>query len=666
MSGGFARGLKHFVEDEFSAVSMPRYMTITGTKVGFVLRFMQCILVAGIVMHCVWAKIWLQSYIPVAVDDALYIERGDWSESPTVLHHPSNHPFNHCTQAASYWFDHNGIRHRPAGCRALDYYEAATLEGEHLFIPSFIKERTLWHGHGAWCSETGRSWCSSSSINGSFVATSPTDCSCKVDTSSSKFRPWLVEGRTDSAHIREGPHNSLKEQPKESLLTKVLHKDRVPCTVGGRSEWLHADAWNGISGTVEEWLACAGESLDDAPRQQAKFSGAVPRLRTMDFTMQFTFDYQNQHALSHRGVVCYLTVEVLTQGTLGVNTYIHLDIPAEAAGLTKIERAQTRHGIRLKNRVTGSYHTFDISKVVTMLVNLLVLVKLPHRLACFVLLYCFGLTSEIYRRAIRSKLNVIKYFQNAVAQILIAEAGFRGLLGGKWKETPDNLQGLRKQHLFKHMNHIFDHHLKSGDMQVDTVKSLTAAFFQHIDNNDSGDISCQEFIEVATENEAVDVHTMTRFFSKHTMHKGFSFQDVLGPDTSILFGRLSKFSVPGASASLQGLIFKNHTEIPSQDEHQLQEQSMHAGNRLEELQGHKLEEGDQLQAEEHYSNRLEELQDDKLEEGEIDHQTPSCCPDIIHLENQLSRFQHALVALTRRLERVEIRDMTEQISTWKI
>jgi hypothetical protein len=303
----------------------------------------------------------------------------------------------------------------------------------------------------------------------------------------------------------------------------------------------------------------------------------------MGFRLQFTFDYNNKHALSHLGVVCHLTVQVLTQWTPGANSFIHQDLPSTAAGPTTVERAQTRYGIRVAKRVVGSYRTFDIFKIVTTLVNFVVLVQLPKRFVCFVLLYCLGLNSEIHRRAVRSKFNAISYFQNGVARILIAQAGFCSLMRGKWKCTAGN---LTKSSLFEHMCDIYKDRLNSGEMQLDTLKSLTGVFCAYADHGDTGDISCQEFISVATQNaHSLDVHFAARFFSRLSRRQQNSYQDFVGNDLTNIFHRVTTWSHRSSAHErhIEGPDVTNCTGIVSECGPQLQERCMHAGQT--ELEG---------------------------------------------------------------------------------
>jgi len=688
--GALGGTLKNLFHEEIQSVAISRCMVIQGTKLGVVQRCMQFAVVVGIVFFFLGNRSWLESHSPVALDNALWIGRGAWPNRDTVLNRTLNHPINHCLHATSFWFEHDGIEHRPTGCRTLGYHEAATTEGENLFIPTLITERTSWHGQGAWCNETGHKWCSNTPMGGTFAPASGTGCSCtfeehffaespeeeairvlhgfQVDISTSKFGPWLVEGRIDSAHLREGPHkNSLREQPHETLLTMVLRNDGSLCTVGGKSEWLHADARNGISGTVQEWLACAGTSLDDAAHQQTSSSGLAPHLRTMGFVLQFTFDYQNQHALSHRGVVCYLTIEVHMQWTSSANSAIHLGVPPTTAELTLVERAQTRHGIRVAKKVIGRYQTFDVFKIVNKIVSFVVIIELPRRFTYFLLLYCLGITSEIYRRAIRSKFDTISYFQNAVARILIAEAGFRGLMGGKWTGSCETLEGLTKRDLFHHMCDIFGHHISTGEMQESTLKSLTAAFFRRIDSNGTGDISCQEFMDVALQNEAVDKPLMARFFSKLSHHGRFSMEDVLGHGMCDLLGRVSRVSSDGGAS-----VVADRIGIINERRPQLQEHCMHVGN--EEMGGCDSWTATFSRSETNDGSNLEEPDDDRLE-GEVKNQTSlwregnsvkidvALQLEIRELVKQLANMQNLQARLVRRLERLEVRDMMQQLYT---
>eukprot|EP00415_Alexandrium_ostenfeldii_P003080 UN3080 len=111
-----------------------------------------------------------------------------------------------------------------------------------------------------------------------------------------------------SMNVLEGPRGEMIER-KGYMTTIFLHGDGTPCKVGGKSEWSNEDSLNGISGTLREFLACAGLDLDSSPRTLLAASGLAPHVRTMGLSLELQLDYQNSIWVD--GVTCYVRVSAV-------------------------------------------------------------------------------------------------------------------------------------------------------------------------------------------------------------------------------------------------------------------------------------------------------------------------------------------------------------------
>jgi len=140
-----------------------------------------------------------------------------------------------------------------------------------------------------------------------------------------------------------------------------------------------------------------------------------------------------------------------------------------------------------------------------------VILQLPLFIVEFVALYCLGILSEIYRNAKRSQLNVYKHFHSAMAKMMIAEMGFRGLMGGAWHGSVLKLS-LTEQGVFEHLSDVFGDQIDAGTLQKEELQRMVAVTFRHIDADGTGTVTCGEFITSFMASELITVPTMARYF----------------------------------------------------------------------------------------------------------------------------------------------------------
>merc|ERR1712008_588043 len=183
------------------------------------------------------------------------------------------------------------------------------------------------------------------------------------------------------------------------------------CAVGGKSRWTRQDAKHGIRGPLRDWLVCGGiPSLDVDPRELGTSGPDWPRhLRAMGLGLRLTFDYRNHHEDVHEGTICFLHISHSLEWTLlPVHNY-HVSAPVGGGADGGWKRKETRQmlGVSITTSMTGKYRVFDIYKLVQSLINMLVLLRIPSLITQFMAMYCFGLASELYRRARMTKYDLM-------------------------------------------------------------------------------------------------------------------------------------------------------------------------------------------------------------------------------------------------------------------
>jgi len=323
------------------------------------------------------------------------------------------------------------------------------------------------------------------------------------------LNPRLVRGSSASGDKKtEGAPGDMKATEGQ-LITRIQSSSGEPCQVGGRSDWTEADARAGIGGELSEWLACAGLTLDTDPRSITPADAFPPHLRTMGLTLQLRLDYRNSKTDDFGQVDCFLTVVAMVTWTRRQRADL---ITAPGPGVDSQETLRkTIYGVSIELNVKGKFWTYAFADAVSFFVQCLVILQLPLFVVEFVALYCLGILSEIYRNAKRSQLNVYKHFHSAMARMMIAEVGFRGLMGGAWHGSVLKLH-LTEQGVLEHLTDVFGDQISAGTLQMGELQRMVAVTFRHIDADGTGSVTCGEFIHSFMSGELITVPTMARYF----------------------------------------------------------------------------------------------------------------------------------------------------------
>jgi len=502
--------------DEFIVVTVPREVAIQNKRLSILWRISQVALVIALLTYSVIDQVWAARHTPDG-----YGLRFMWQESNTEM--VPELSLEHCSAATLYWFNSSfGHKYAPTGCMVLPMDRAYSNYVESMFLPTYVEEVMLWNEPIERC-------------NTSTCTVSTAGCRCKTQHSYFTKNPELQRislwhgyqvdtSAGDGLHMMRGSigataplvgsRSSMQEASGE-LLTRIVDVKGEPCAVGGISEWPKSESTRGISGTLKEWLACAGVALDDDPRKLLPDPSLAPHLRLTGLTLMFHLDYLSIHSSRGRlDVVCEISLEVQAAWTEMPST-TSLAAFKTAAGPVEARRMFRGNGVALATRVTGTFRTFDLTKVMTALVNFIVLFNVPLYFTQFVSLYCLGLVSEIYRRARRTKLNAYHHFQHAVTRNLMGEMAFRGLLGGKFEGNVDD-EGLSPSDWLSQLFEMFQEHVRQGVLSQQDLQDMAVLTFKHLDSGGKGTISRSDFMRSTSSHEFFDMRIMARFFSSET------------------------------------------------------------------------------------------------------------------------------------------------------
>eukprot|EP00419_Tripos_fusus_P005749 CAMPEP_0172678998 /NCGR_PEP_ID=MMETSP1074-20121228/15765_1 /TAXON_ID=2916 /ORGANISM="Ceratium fusus, Strain PA161109" /LENGTH=756 /DNA_ID=CAMNT_0013497107 /DNA_START=161 /DNA_END=2428 /DNA_ORIENTATION=- len=474
-------------------------------------------LFVGVLLYCFTYRVWLGS------SDALgWIVEFNVGKNAHDFSGVGNHTSNHCDKPWDYWYNSSTGRFKPQGCEQLPPWDAVRLEDGGAFVTTHVRERLSWEQVTGPCTTNVREQCAL--IQGSNMTTNRS-CACTLDRDFFTLKP---EGQQliffHSFHVDAGAHsmssrirgvNHESHRMKEAArgivhlegktLTMFLKTDGTACAVGGRSEWDHVGAQHGIAGTLGEWLACAGISLDDRPRDFA------PHFRTWGVTLQLALNYRNHHLNDDvHDVLCRVTVEAQTRRTAAPVMHDLVQVP-QVDGVLKTERLRQVHGVLLSTRVSGDYREFNAYATISTLLELFVLFQVPPFIIRLVALHCLGALSQVYRHARSTRLNIYSHFHCGIARMLLAEIGFHGLLGSSRQEGLTGQGCLSEEHIVAHMQDIFHEQVKKGVLAADELERIGCVVFRHLQrgSNSSG-VSCGDFIHACTFEDTLDSELMIR------------------------------------------------------------------------------------------------------------------------------------------------------------
>merc|ERR1719195_1250510 len=149
-------------------------------------------------------------------------------------------------------------------------------------------------------------------------------------------------------------------EQQSNLETQFLALDGSECKFGGKSLWQHSDAVGGISGTLNELLACAGVTLDSDPAKLVSGTlQASPHLRTMGFQLALHLDYRQD-------IFGKKTVEVRVEAAPTTTVIWKDDVQTSVSSrMGKVARRLRRaHGVAVDVHVTGRMFTFSVYQLV--------------------------------------------------------------------------------------------------------------------------------------------------------------------------------------------------------------------------------------------------------------------------------------------------------------
>jgi len=546
---------REVVADIFS-VSVPKRLLIQNCGLGWLLYILYALLTVCVIVYFALEQLWLKNWTPQAWKVHL---TGMSPAAAANVGFANEYELPHyCNNPQAYWYNRSAefMSLKPTGCRHLGSYEErwwSDGKDGQLFASTLVKDRTMWRQLDGACNTSFLAQCAA--IQGYQEKEADGRCLCKLEEEFFVPNPedrWVVLHHgfivdTDRYFIKQIKGST--ENPWDGsieLLTLVENQDGESCTFGGRSSWTQAEAANGIQGTLKQWLACAGIDLDSSP-QFHDGSGSVPpalHFRTMGLQLRLVLKYLTDHPSATGGkVVCVVRVLAEERWTYLPVVHDRMYIPVQDSAVV-VERLQIAYGVSVTTAVEGRYRTWNGRTAVQAVLELFVLFQIPLFIIRFVALYLLGSVSKMYRRARSTRFNIYSNFHCGIARMLMAEVGFRGLMGGMWTEKIAG-NGVCLDILSKHISDLLYDQLRNRILKHEDIHRIAGVVMTHMTDRSGREVSCGDFVRAVSHDDTFDMDLITEVLKElqQTTVTGGLFQNAMVSNSKALRRSLDNVDV---------------------------------------------------------------------------------------------------------------------------
>jgi len=461
----------NLLENLVSSVPVPKQLTIVNLRLGIFLKVMQ---VAAVVFAVISIYTGNEEDYALSAMDVTF-----WQETGGVA--PAETP-PHCNDVSRYLYNWSSSwMYKPYGCESVepgeDYRKISSAEGR---FSTYIKDTIKEKAYGAAGCSAAATRCST--LGGDFTP-SPgplRPCVC------SKLQEYFVrnpehnlftfkheyevqdthDGRSFQRGSSSAEYTTSDSRPgvktPGQILTRVLKNDgKTPCVVGGRSEYL-SGVDGDITASVEEWLACGELSLEDQSdinRGWGPEENQAPHLRITGALVTLELRYSNSHSLATKDIhtVCDVYVKVKPAWN-SFQEIDHVEIVDTGDGrMAKQYRYRYGYGVSFRFIKGGSFAFFNPNRVLTTIVNTIVLFGIPIQIVTLIAMYGIGSLSKVYYNMANERFYIFKHMLAQSLRMIQANVSFRSL-SGQMRTKSENLKDL-----------------SSCDVEDSLVESISAA-----------------------------------------------------------------------------------------------------------------------------------------------------------------------------------------------
>jgi hypothetical protein len=471
-----------------------------------------------------YTEIWYETFVPSEYGITL------WRESPNATL-AANGDVEHCLDTNLYWYDYSEeFQYQPTSCIPLQGGEAFSKNGNDLYLVTYVQDSVSWDGEGHLCTRETEQLCLDRQEGNAAGypkfewpsnASDVDECKCSHHleyfakqseeqkiafehgyTTKVDYQGTSMEASTSTDEIQVGWRGGTSSTRYGDIMTILQKPDGTRCEVDGKSEFTRTTTGPSLVGTLGEWLACAGVTLDTDPDTLHPSDFNAPQLRTMGLSLTFHLDYVNVHSYPHEGVVAVLTVKVLPKWT-----------SKTSRDFTRIKRLSGQsasrdrysYGVSVDIEVKGTFKFFNIEKFINGFVAALVIFTIPRILFEFLCLYCMGFISEVYRSAKRVPFNLYSQLHQVIARMMVCQGVYRSLIC-----TQDGI--LNQARVTRLLADMFETELATGDLSKQEMSQVIDVIMASLADKD-GTIKCNRFLTACSSNDLIRMEPLIKLLT---------------------------------------------------------------------------------------------------------------------------------------------------------
>eukprot|EP00931_Biecheleriopsis_adriatica_P113013 TRINITY_DN8792_c0_g1_i2.p1 TRINITY_DN8792_c0_g1~~TRINITY_DN8792_c0_g1_i2.p1 ORF type:complete len:728 (+),score=108.52 TRINITY_DN8792_c0_g1_i2:100-2184(+) len=521
-------------------IPVPKSLYIQNKRLAFVYRVLQfaAILFAG--FQIILGRSWLTLYVPAGEGFTMWFTQGDKSdlEDSSSLH---------CSDPAEFEYEwSDSFMYRPTGCQNVDTMRIFSKETPlSAYYMTYVQDTYLWNADGNQCGSSASTECQR---QGGAYSENGASCTCKkyndffvknVEMHKISFlHGYKVQTTPDKTAYQLGVSGEVTKSFKNlrtgkvdtshgGIRTRFYDSTGNLCDMGGKTEWLADDSKAGINVRLADIVKCGKADLDAGLPELRSFAVGESGLPTMrlagaQITLEFVYENPAVHMEGFEEDVCKVRVDVVPAWN-SRTFFSPMQVPHP--GTNNSEAFTTyNYGISLILKPTGSMAFLNIPAFITSLTSVIVILGLPSSIIAFLAFNVVGKYSNIYSKSATEHLDIRKRLAGIVTRQMSAMASFRSITSQQ--KTPfHELQDMPDSQVAELAEDIFSG-LNDGSHDGGSRAHTLAQFLVHrLDLEETGGVSMNDFMTVATQNEVMttkDIGRLAKSESASCLEKIFS------------------------------------------------------------------------------------------------------------------------------------------------
>eukprot|EP00930_Biecheleria_cincta_P013194 TRINITY_DN11897_c0_g1_i2.p1 TRINITY_DN11897_c0_g1~~TRINITY_DN11897_c0_g1_i2.p1 ORF type:complete len:774 (-),score=110.07 TRINITY_DN11897_c0_g1_i2:14-2335(-) len=479
-------------------IVVPKTLVIKNRRLG-VLRFgLQVCALGYIIFQCMTISPWNVHSEPVVAGLSTWLEEGNVSDGEV----------KHCTNPSAYEYTWSSDHvYRPTRCKQLSLMQSLTkISNDNLFVTTEGKSTTEWSATGENCAAAAASACAAS--NGTYAHTADA-CTC------TRQEEYFVKNAERRMLNIIHSYQVKKTDPLGRATTvggnshTFFYNDKgKACVIGGKSEWSEQETHDGISAPLADFLSCADFDLDapsDKTRSGEPVETHAPTSRLTGAVIHLNLIYENQavHKRSTGNPICRIIVTVVPQW----NSRTRFNTAPSPAGDYITTYSEYNFGLSITVAATGDMSFFDLSTLLSQLVDWYVLWSLASMIASMVALYCAGLLSKIYNASAREVLSIEALIPGVSSRLLSYSASFRALSHQLGVEARDQ-HAIGIDDLKLLLDGVFQEEKNKGVLDDKEIADIARLVMHSAGKSADSVLDMADFVSMCSRNEVLDSSTL--------------------------------------------------------------------------------------------------------------------------------------------------------------